>query len=96
MLLRPYMMSFHPSKRPVHLAERPNCVGDEIGTAIAFMSRDKLMLTLDPETLLENLLFSNLDSLFRCDSSIGHAIGTLAPAKGSRPRHNWGALASSE
>ncbi len=57
MLLRPCIVNFPPSKHPVHLAQRPNCVSDEIRTAIAFMSRNQLMLTLDPEALGENLLF---------------------------------------
>jgi hypothetical protein len=38
-----------------------------------------MKLTLNPQTLVENLLFPNLDGLFGRDSSVGHAIETPNP-----------------
>src|SRR5262249_27948873 len=40
MLLRLDIVSLHASQRPVHLAECPNCVSNQIRITVAFMSRD--------------------------------------------------------
>src|SRR5690348_16154232 len=85
MLLRLGVLSFHPSKRPLHFAEDPNGIGDQIRIAIAFMSRDQLTLTLNPEALAENLLFPDLDCLIGRERNVGHAIETRTQSKGSRP-----------
>jgi hypothetical protein len=52
------------------------------------MSGDQTKLTLNPEALVENLLFTNLDGLLGRYSSVGHAIETPAESEGSR-RPAW-------
>jgi hypothetical protein len=86
MRLRIGVMSLHPGKCPFHLCEHPNCIRGQIRIAIAFMPRDQTKLTLNPKTLVENLLFPNLDGFLGRDSSVGHAIETPAQPKGSRLR----------
>jgi hypothetical protein len=78
------IMSFHPCEGSLHLAQDPHRFGDQFRITIAFMSGDQMKLALNPQALVENLLFPHFNSLLGRDSRIGRAMETPALSKGSR------------
>jgi hypothetical protein len=71
-------MGLHLSQGLFHLAQNSNRIGNQIGRAIALELRDQRSLALNLQTLLENVLFADLDCRFGGCSRVAHVIETPA------------------
>jgi hypothetical protein len=63
-LLRPGVVGFQLGEHLPHVAEVPNCFGNEIDMPVPFKPCDQLMLLFDPPALFVNVLLTEFDGVF--------------------------------
>src|SRR5262249_40446187 len=79
--LRRSIFGLQPSERLLHLSEQLTRLRNDVGVAVAFEFGSKLFVALDPQALVEDVLFSGFDDLLGCFDGIRHGAKDLFTRK---------------
>jgi hypothetical protein len=69
-------MGLHQSECLFHLAQNSNRISNQIVRTITIQPRDQRSLALNPQALVENVLFADLDCRFASCTRVAHVIET--------------------